>query len=114
MKPYPNREQTEEQQFFNYRLSRARRVSENAFGLLASRFCVFHSTFNVRPESAISIAHATLVLHNFLLKQCPSYMTSVDDAVDDYICLVTWRTQQFQVVIIQSMQLKSETHYQNT
>ena len=83
MKPYPNRGQTEEQRIFNYRLSRARRVSENAFGLLASRFRVFHSMFNVRPESAISIVHATLVLHNFLLKQCPRYMTSVDDAVDE-------------------------------
>ena len=83
IKPYPNRGQTEEQQIFNYRLSRARRVSENAFGLLASRFRVFHSMFNVRPESVISIVHATLVLHNFLLKQCPRYMTSVDDAVDE-------------------------------
>ena len=66
MKPYSNRGQTEEQRIFNYRLSPARRVSENAFGLLASRFRVLHSTFNVRPESAISIVHATLVLHNFL------------------------------------------------
>ena len=43
MKPYPSRNLSEERQLFNYRLSRARRISENVFGLLASRFHVFHT-----------------------------------------------------------------------
>ena len=75
MKPYPNRGQTEEQRVLNYRLSRARRVSENAFGILSAKFRVFHSTLCVTPGHATTIVHATLVLHNFLLRNCPNIYT---------------------------------------
>ncbi|KAG8239124.1 hypothetical protein J437_LFUL018788 [Ladona fulva] len=34
LKPHPNRDLTEEKRNFNYRLSRARRIVENAFGIL--------------------------------------------------------------------------------
>ena len=86
IKPYSTRGQTEEQRIFNYRLSRAKRVSENAFGILSSRFRVYHITLCVKPWNAVSIVHATLVLHNCLMDNCPSTYTptcSLDFQNDD-------------------------------
>ena len=37
LKPYPMAGLSDEQRIFNYRLSRMRRISENAFGILANR-----------------------------------------------------------------------------
>ena len=37
MKPYPQKDLTIDSRIFNYRLSRTRQISENAFGFLANR-----------------------------------------------------------------------------
>lgn len=41
LKPFPENHLTMKQKVFNYRLSRARRIVENAFGIMASRFRIF-------------------------------------------------------------------------
>ena len=55
-----------DQNRFNERLSRARRIVENAFGILTSRWRLYNRKLNVGPEVAISITKATVVLHNYL------------------------------------------------
>lgn len=56
------------QRIFNYRLSRARRVIENAFGILVSKWAVLKDSICCKPETAESIVMALICLHNFLLE----------------------------------------------
>ncbi|KAK8762970.1 hypothetical protein V5799_034421 [Amblyomma americanum] len=66
MKPFSDKKLTEDKKIFNYRLSRARRVVENAFGILANRFRFLHTVINAKPERATAIVDAACVLHNFV------------------------------------------------
>lgn len=66
MKPYSKREMTKEENIFNYRLSRARRIVENAFGILANRFGCLMTCLRVTPETATEIVLSCCILHNLL------------------------------------------------
>ena len=54
---------------FNYRLSRACRISENAFGILVQRWKLFNRRIALMPENVNLIVMACVVLHNFLAEQ---------------------------------------------
>uniref|UniRef100_UPI003AAFE7A5 uncharacterized protein n=1 Tax=Centroberyx gerrardi TaxID=166262 RepID=UPI003AAFE7A5 len=66
VKPYPYRNLDHGQRIFNYRLSRARRTVENAFGILANRLRVFLTNIALEPDKVTTIALAALTVHNFL------------------------------------------------
>ena len=67
MKPYPYSKLLEKQLVFNYRLSRARRVIENTFGICANRFRVFHRPIVAQVAKVVAITKAVVALHNFLM-----------------------------------------------
>lgn len=58
---------TPEQQIFNYRQSRARRIIECAFGLLKHKWRVYDSPIGLAIPSTEKIVLPTLCLHNFLI-----------------------------------------------
>lgn len=66
MKPFSGRNLNDNQVIFNYRLSRARRVAENAFGILSNRFRIYKSEILASPLKARTFVLATCILHNFL------------------------------------------------
>jgi len=55
MKPYSQINVIKEKRIFNYRLSRARRVIGNSFGILSSSFRILLKTINLCPEKATII-----------------------------------------------------------
>ena len=61
LKPYSQNGLTPEKRIFNYCLSRARRVVENAFGILANRFRVFLTPINLAPEKVEIIITLSLL-----------------------------------------------------
>nr|CAI5858209.1 unnamed protein product [Callosobruchus analis] len=69
MKPYLQKGISHEEKIFNYRLCRARRVVENVFGILASRFRIFLQPIAIHIESIDAVVLACCTLHNFLRKR---------------------------------------------
>jgi hypothetical protein len=67
MKPYPFKDQPAPHRIFNYRLSRACRMVENVFGIIANRFRVLRKPLIPSPTSTVNIVLAVCVLHNFLM-----------------------------------------------
>lgn len=77
MKPFRQADLiSQSRKIFNYRLSRARRIVENLFGILVARFRIFHTAINVKPSNIEDIVMACCVLHNYLMKTLPSCYAS--------------------------------------
>lgn len=102
-RPYPGRNLSEMKRIYNYRLSRARRVVENAFGILSARWQFLRSPIQAQPEKAANSILASVALHNWLKKHedsqkvygklyCPSGYVDYEDAYG-IIHKGTWRSE---------------------
>lgn len=61
IRPYPGSQIQEDRskRIFNYRLSRARTVSENVFGILSQKFQLYNRRLKLKPENADKIILTT-------------------------------------------------------
>ena len=115
MKPYPFRGLSREKRIFNYRLSRARRIVENAFGILANRFRVFLSPMQLAPENVEKITLASCALHNFLRDKASSRYTptgslDIESKEEGRVIDGSWRLEQGQ---LQSIAVSGSNNYSN-
>ncbi|XP_026826294.1 protein ALP1-like [Ooceraea biroi] len=69
MEPYSGKNLSDNQKICNYRLSRARRTVESAFGILANKWRILHTAICMLLETANIIATAAVCLHNYVLKE---------------------------------------------
>ena len=84
MKPFSKKNLSKSERIFNYRLSRGRRIVENAFGILAHRFRCLLTTMLQHPETVTSIVTTCLCLHNLLrMRYRTEHITNVADQEDD-------------------------------
>ncbi|KAK9711426.1 DDE superfamily endonuclease [Popillia japonica] len=78
MKPW-GQKSTKEEKIFNYRLSRARRIVENAFGILTNRFQVLQKDINLEVSKVQDVALACCVLHNYIKhKDGKTYLKGIE------------------------------------
>ncbi|XP_026831161.1 protein ANTAGONIST OF LIKE HETEROCHROMATIN PROTEIN 1-like [Ooceraea biroi] len=68
MRSYPGQGLDVSKRIFNYRLSRARRIIENAFGILSQKFRIYNRRIQAKPEHVDYIILTTCILHNFIRK----------------------------------------------
>ena len=92
MKPLPLRNMTKQQRIYNYRLSRARRIVENAFGILASKFRCLLTTIPQKTKTVVSLVFACFN-HRLRISSAgfltPTYVT-VNPPASTSVSRVTW------------------------
>ena len=83
LKPYSNAILTEEQRYFNYRLSRARMVVEGAFGQLKGRWRILLRKNECHNETLKSMSIACIILHNICIDLEDKGPRAWDMTIDD-------------------------------
>ncbi|XP_044753817.1 protein ANTAGONIST OF LIKE HETEROCHROMATIN PROTEIN 1-like [Coccinella septempunctata] len=100
MKPYSGYHPKDTaERAYNYRLSRARRIVENAFGIASSVFRVLRKPLLLKPEKATLIVMTVVCLHNFLRrsktsKHLYSPVGSLDTEKEGELIPGTWRAEE--------------------
>lgn len=100
MKPFPGPyPKGSIERVFNYRLSRARRIIENVFGLLATVFRVFRKPISLHPKKVESVVLSCISIHNFLRRDAKSVRAytppgtfDVEDLETGIITPGSWRS----------------------
>ena len=97
-RPFGGKNLSAMEQTYNYRLSRARRVIENAFGILSSKWRVFRAPILLKPTTVSTLIKAACCLHNYLITDdittgVRSYATATDMDSND-LENGSWREEQ--------------------
>lgn len=85
MRPYPKPQLGDQRKnIFNDRLSRARKVVENAFGILSQKFRIYNRRIQLDPDNADNVIMATCILHNYIKSGGSHHSHNEEDIVASY------------------------------
>lgn len=110
LKPYAGvQEKGSVERIFNYRLSRARRLVENAFGILSAVFRVLRKPMLLEPGKAEKVVLACVYLHNFFRKSKHSRNLysppeTFDQEIDGKIVDGAWRKESKNLTSLLSLE----------
>ena len=79
MKPYTHKNLLESYILFNYRFSRVRKTTKNAFGILSNRFITFCSKICLKPETVTKMLMASC-FHTLLKTKLLRTVLSLKDS----------------------------------
>lgn len=108
MKPYRARGLSRKQLIFNYRLSRARRVVVNAFGILAARFRVLSNVMLLDPKNVKKVVLSCCIMHNILRTHSTTASNYILNHVDfenvnnGQIVQGNWRFERIEMLPLES------------
>ena len=115
LKPFPGPQPNLKERVYNYRLCRCRRIIENTFGILTSRFRIFHRAIEVQPDFVTDIVVACCVLHNYMRREAHTqYMSAgtVDqDLPDGSFVGGEWRQDRVDLDPLQSDRQRNPSVY---
>lgn len=66
MRPFSGKVLSDKKRIFNYRLSRARRNVESAFGILSNKWKMFHKPINAKYDLCVLMIKTGCAVHNFV------------------------------------------------
>ena len=120
MKLYPSQNRTLQEKVFHYRISQARRIIENSFGMAAARFRIFRRPINTKVSTVKSVTKEIIGLHNFLMKKnheggnqyCPP--NYIDREEIDQVVPGDWRQEQNHISGLKDVRRIGSNNYSKT
>ncbi|XP_066965693.1 uncharacterized protein [Macrobrachium rosenbergii] len=97
MKPFSHQQQNNRECLFSYRVSRARQTVENAFGILANRFCIFLTPRNLPMDKVEKVVLVCTSVHIILRRDKiskymqPEGFLECEDLSQGTVSRGTWR-----------------------
>ncbi|KAJ8957325.1 hypothetical protein NQ314_006575 [Rhamnusium bicolor] len=104
---------SQKQKIFNYRLSRVRRIVENVFGILVSRFRIFERPISVSLDKINAIVRASCALHNWLRTTSTAYISAGMIDTETWMRVRLRSDQQVQGLVDVTKNIASNNHYRN-
>ncbi|KAL7406921.1 hypothetical protein ABVT39_000170 [Epinephelus coioides] len=87
MRPFPGTSLSPRNRVFNYRLSRARLIVENTFGILSAQWRMYRRVIAMGPENVEACVKATCVLHNYIRRNTRTRREPVPGSEEDVLVL---------------------------